>query len=72
MDACVRRFAAATALTLPEAAARASGAAARLLGLEGKKGSLGVGFDADLVVLDGEGQVSISVFMIVNSATIPS
>jgi N-acetylglucosamine-6-phosphate deacetylase len=57
MDACVRRYAAATALALPEAAARASAAAARLLGLEGCKGSLRAGFDADLVVLDGEGQV---------------
>ena len=35
MDACVRRYAAATGLPLPAAAACASSAAARLLGLEG-------------------------------------
>jgi N-acetylglucosamine-6-phosphate deacetylase len=59
MDACVRRYAAATGLPLPAAAACASAAAARLLGLEGKKGSLCVGCDADLVVLDELGQVCV-------------
>jgi predicted amidohydrolase YtcJ len=57
MDACVKHYAAATGLTLPAAAACASAAASRLLGLEGKKGSLHVGCDADLVVLDEQGQV---------------
>ncbi len=61
MDACVRQYAAATSLPLPEAAARASAAAARLLGLEGRKGSLMAGFDADLVVLDAEGQVPMTI-----------
>ena len=61
MDACVRRYAAATGLSLPDAAACASGAAARLLGLEGKKGALAVGCDADLVVIDGQGQVPVTV-----------
>lgn len=68
MDACVRRYAAATGLPLPAAAACASAAAARLLGLEGKKGSLCAGCDADLVVLDGQGQVitaTIAVIIII-------
>ncbi len=68
----MRRYAAATSLPLQEAAARASGAAARLLGLEGKKGSLGVGCDADLVVLDGEGQVPVIMIVITVTITIPS
>jgi predicted amidohydrolase len=59
MDACVRRYAAATGLPLPAAAACASSAAARLLGLEGRKGALDVGCDADIVVLDGQGQVLV-------------
>ena len=61
MDACVRRYAAATGLPMPAAAACASGAAARLLGLEGRKGALDVGCDADIVVLDGLGQVLVIV-----------
>ena len=70
MDACVRRYAAATGLSLPDAAACASGAAARLLGLEGKKGSLCVGCDADLVVLDGLGQVCVIVITVTIAITV--
>jgi hypothetical protein len=70
MDACVRRYAAATGLPLPAAAACASAAAARLLGLEGKKGSLCAGCDADLVVLDGQGQVTATIAVIIIIITV--
>jgi N-acetylglucosamine-6-phosphate deacetylase len=55
-DDLVRNAVAWLGVTLPEALRMASRNPARVLGLDGRKGSLHAGADADLVVLD-EGQV---------------
>jgi N-acetylglucosamine-6-phosphate deacetylase len=54
MDAAVRGAVRLMGVTVEEAVAMASAAPARLLGLDGRKGAVAAGFDADLVLLDEE------------------
>ncbi|KAH7883226.1 carbohydrate esterase family 9 protein [Phlebopus sp. FC_14] len=57
MDKCVRNFTRFTGCSVGEAIKCATFNPARCLGLEHKKGTLRPGADADLVVLDGDGEV---------------
>ena len=58
LDACVRNFSLFTSCSLGEAIMCATVHPARCLGIEGRKGTLGRGSDADLVVLEkGTGRV---------------
>jgi N-acetylglucosamine-6-phosphate deacetylase len=54
MDAAVANAVSMLGLSVEEAVGAASRGPARLLGLDGRKGSIVAGMDADLVVLDGE------------------
>ena len=54
MDAAVRNAVRFLGVAVEEAVAMASAVPARLLGLEGRKGRIAVGADADLVLLDEE------------------
>jgi len=51
MGVAVRRYEAVTGVSLTEAAEAASRIPARILGLEGRKGSFEIGADADVVLL---------------------
>jgi len=57
MDICVRNFAKFTGCGLAQAVKCATFNPAKCLGIENKKGSLRAGADADLIVLDREGNV---------------
>jgi N-acetylglucosamine-6-phosphate deacetylase len=57
MDAALRHVMAAAGLTLAEALPMATMVPARAIGLDGRKGSLAAGLDADLTVLDEALQV---------------
>ena len=57
LDECVRNLVAWTKATLPEAIDCVTAHPARALGIEDSKGFLNPGCDADLVVLDDEGNV---------------
>jgi len=57
----VRNLIAFTGCSLAEAAAAAARTPARLLGLEGRKGTLAPGCDADIVVLDEKLRVTLTV-----------
>jgi len=59
MDAAIRNMRAITGCSLAEAAAMASATPARVLGLS-RKGQIAPGFDADLTVMDGEGQIALT------------
>jgi len=59
MDAAIRNMRAITGCSLAEAAAMASATPARVLGLP-RKGQIAPGFDADLTVMDGEGQIALT------------
>ena len=61
MDQAVRNLIAFTGCSLAEAAAAAARTPARLLGLEGRKGTLAPGCDADIVVLDEKLRVTLTV-----------
>jgi N-acetylglucosamine-6-phosphate deacetylase len=50
LDTCIAHAVRTTDLTLPEAVACATAVPARLLGMEGRKGRLAVGYDADLTL----------------------
>lgn len=58
MDAAVRNMMAFTGCSLADAAQMASTTPARLLGLGDRKGAIAAGFDADLVVLSPENEVT--------------
>ncbi|KAF9243169.1 carbohydrate esterase family 9 protein [Melanogaster broomeanus] len=57
LDKCVRNFARFTGCSLGEAIKCATLNPAKCLGIENKKGSLRAGADADLIVLDRQGEV---------------
>ncbi|KIJ66046.1 carbohydrate esterase family 9 protein [Hydnomerulius pinastri MD-312] len=57
LDKCVRNFARFTGCSLGEAIKCATFNPAKCLGIENKKGSLRAGADADLIVLDRQGEV---------------
>jgi N-acetylglucosamine-6-phosphate deacetylase len=61
MDRALRNARAATGRPLRELWPATSLNAARAIGLSAAKGSLEVGKDADLVLLDAEGQVALTV-----------
>jgi N-acetylglucosamine-6-phosphate deacetylase len=61
MMGVVRRFVAFTGLPFAAAVDTASRVPARVLGLENRKGRIAVGYDADLVLLDHDGQVHTTV-----------
>ncbi|HIC92998.1 MAG TPA: N-acetylglucosamine-6-phosphate deacetylase, partial [Anaerolineae bacterium] len=61
MDQAVRNLIAFTGCSLAEAAVAAARTPARLLGLEGRKGSLAPGCDADIVVLDEDLKVALTI-----------
>jgi N-acetylglucosamine-6-phosphate deacetylase len=61
MMGVVRRFVAFTGLPFAAAVDTASRVPARALGLEDRKGRIAVGYDADLVLLDHDGQVHTTV-----------
>lgn len=58
-DRLVRTFRELTGAPLHEVVKMASYTPARLLGIQGKKGSIGIGKDADLIVFDDEIRVSL-------------
>lgn len=58
-DRLVRTFRELTGAPLHEAVKMASYTPARMLGIQGKKGSIGIGKDADLIVFDEEIRVSL-------------
>ena len=60
-DVLVRHAVAWLPVTLPEAVRMVTRNPARVLGLEGRKGTLSPGADADLVVLDEELRVAMTV-----------
>ena len=57
LDKCVRNFSRFTGCSLGEAIKCATFNPARCLGIEGRKGTLRPGADADLIVLDRKGYV---------------
>lgn len=57
LDKCIRNFVQFTGCTLGEALKCATYNPAKCLGIEGKKGTLRAGADADLTVLSKEGRV---------------
>jgi len=57
LDAAVRNVMAFAALTLAQALQMATAVPAEALGLAGRKGVLAPGADADVILLDGEAQV---------------
>jgi N-acetylglucosamine-6-phosphate deacetylase len=61
LDQAVRHAAAWFCLSFGNAAELANGLAVRLLGLDGRKGTLAVGADADICLLDRAGQVCVTV-----------
>ena len=61
METALKNFVAATGWSMADAWATSSLNAARALGIDGKKGSLGVGKDADLVLLDDQFGVGLTV-----------
>lgn len=61
MNVALRHVLKWTGLSLPEAVGLASRNPARVLGLEGRKGSLEPGKDADVTVLDDDFQVALTV-----------
>jgi len=60
MDAAVRNAMAFTGMSLQEALPMATAAPAEAMGLAGRKGTLAVGADADLVLLDPELRVRMT------------
>jgi N-acetylglucosamine-6-phosphate deacetylase len=54
MDAAVAHAVTTLGLSVPEAVALASANPARVLGLHSRKGSIAIGMDADLAVLDDQ------------------
>ena len=61
MDHCVRTLHGAIGVSIGEAAACGSEAASKLLGLFPKKGSLNEGSDADIIILDDNGYVLVTI-----------
>ncbi|NLD43817.1 MAG: N-acetylglucosamine-6-phosphate deacetylase [Chloroflexi bacterium] len=61
LERALANMMAATGLPLPEALPMATAVPARELGLLGRKGSLAVGLDADLIVLNADLQVDLTV-----------
>ena len=57
LDACVRNFVRFTGCTIGEALRCATYNPAKCLGIENRKGTLRAGADADLVVMDKQGNV---------------
>ena len=60
LDRAVRNMASATGLSIPEALLMATRSPARVLGLADRKGALKEGADADLILLDDEMNVSLT------------
>jgi N-acetylglucosamine-6-phosphate deacetylase len=60
MDRALRNVLAATGLSLAEAWPMTSANAARQIGIEDRKGRLAAGYDADIVLLDAQHQVALT------------